>query len=342
MILFCGFNGFKQFLSLSNNEKYISENDVIGNFFSCKVDYEPSLVSVSWSNILIWSNKKLILSGFVNGEPGKSESLDIPFKESVIQTSCGKLVSTIVTSSGQVWQYNIDSGIWKNISNLFYAEVLDKDQGKIVKVCNGGTLNVALSDTGVAYCIPNILNYSGKIKDVACGKEHGVLLTEDGSVLTWGGGSRGQLGTGDLESSETLCEVEALSGLRVVVISAGGWHTAVVTEEGDLYTWGWNKQGQLGFPTIDIEKENGVSVLATPRPVDLPENMLVEQVSCGASHTIIKLRDGDILGCGWNKWGQLGLKGVQRCSTMTKLPVTPEASVRQLVCGPWNTVLLCN
>lgn len=342
MLLFCGFNGFQQFLSLSNDDKYNTENDVIGRFFSSKLTNEPSIVSASWSNVLIWSNKKLILSGFVNEEPGKSVLLDTPFKESVIQISCGKNVSTVVTSNGQVWQYNLNCGVWKNLSNLFYAEIPDKEQGKIVKVCNGDTLNVALSDTGVAYCMPNILNYSGKIKDVACGKEHGVLLTEEGSVLTWGGGSRGQLGTGDLESSETLYEVEALSGLRVVAISAGGWHTAVITDEGDLYTWGWNKQGQLGFPTVDIEKENGISVLATPKPVDLTENMMVEQVACGASHTIIKLRDGEIFGCGWNKWGQLGLKSVKRCSTMTKLPIAPEVSVRQLVCGPWNTVLLCN
>lgn len=66
----------------------------------------------------------------------------------IFQISCGKKVSTVVTSIGHVWQYNFDCGVWKNLSNLFYAEIPDKELGKIVKVCNGDTLNVALSDTG--------------------------------------------------------------------------------------------------------------------------------------------------------------------------------------------------
>lgn len=30
-------------------------------------------------------------------------------------------------------------------------------------------------------------------------------------------------------------------------ISSGAWHTAAVTSSGDLYTWGWGSDGQLGI-----------------------------------------------------------------------------------------------
>lgn len=62
--------------------------------------------------------------------------------------------------------------------------------------------------------------------------------------------SRGQLGHGELENEEHPRELDALSGLKVVAISAGGWHSCCVTVQGDLYTWGWNCCGQLGFPGI--------------------------------------------------------------------------------------------
>lgn len=42
---------------------------------------------------------------------------------------------------------------------------------------------------------------------------------------------RGQLGHNDLEDCDNPRLIEALAGLRVVHISAGGWHSAVVTDQ---------------------------------------------------------------------------------------------------------------
>ena len=40
--------------------------------------------------------------------------------------------------------------------------------------------------------------------------------------------------------------VTALSGRRVVCIAAGSNHSAAVTEEGTVYTWGKGSYGRLG------------------------------------------------------------------------------------------------
>jgi len=82
--------------------------------------------------------------------------------------------------------------------------------------------------------------------------------------------SRGQLGHGELESEEEPREVEALAGLRMSQVSCGGWHCAVVSEEGDLYTWGWNKFGQLGVTNEPQEpKPKKVRLDSAP-----PDNMV--------------------------------------------------------------------
>lgn len=66
--------------------------------------------------------------------------------------------------------------------------------------------------------------------------------------------SRGQLGNGSLNVAENPELLAFLDGLIVVDIDAGGWHSAALTNCGDLYTWGWNNFGQLGFTCDKSEK----------------------------------------------------------------------------------------
>lgn len=59
--------------------------------------------------------------------------------------------------------------------------------------------------------------------------------------------SRGQLGHGELNEEDHPRLLKSLDGIRVINTSAGGWHTAAITECNDLYMWGWNHSGQLGI-----------------------------------------------------------------------------------------------
>jgi len=126
----------------------------------------------------------------------------------------------------------------------------------MVKTACGDYHNIGLDSSGQAYSLPSPLSFSSfpsgaqhKVTDIACGKEHCMLLTEHGQVYSWGGGTRGQLGHGTLASEETPRLIMALDGMRVRKISAGGWHSAVISEFDDLYMFGWNESGQLAQPT---------------------------------------------------------------------------------------------
>lgn len=119
--------------------------------------------------------------------------------------------------------------------------------------------------------LPTKLDIKQTFADVCCGKEHFMALSTDGAVFTWGVGryssfkavvsiifstvylrSRGQLGHGDVQSIDQPEEVEALGGVRIVQIAAGGWHSCALSEAGDLYVWGWNESGQLGLPCRNL------------------------------------------------------------------------------------------
>lgn len=55
-----------------------------------------------------------------------------------------------------------------------------------------------------------------------------------------------------------------IQGVRVKMIAAGAEHTASVTEDGDLYGWGWGRYGNLGLGDRDDrlipEKVSSVNV----------------------------------------------------------------------------------
>jgi len=126
----------------------------------------------------------------------------------------------------------------------------------ISRTACGDFYNLACDTAGQAYSLPSPINFSSfpggaqqRVVEVACGKEHCMLLTEHGQVYTWGGGSRGQLGHGTLASEETPRLVMALDGMKIVKIAAGGWHSAAISEFNDLYMFGWNESGQLAQAT---------------------------------------------------------------------------------------------
>ena len=84
---------------------------------------------------------------------------------------------------------------------------------------------------------------------------HTVALDEEGKVYTWGGNYYGQLGDGTTNDSKVpMCisdKENELKGKRIVDISAGYGHTVAIDEEEKVYTWGYNKVGQLGDGTFD-------------------------------------------------------------------------------------------
>lgn len=101
--------------------------------------------------------------------------------------------------------------------------------------------------------------------------------------------SRGQLGTGSLDDQTDPVLVEALVGLKITKISAGGWHSCAIGSIGDLYTWGWNANGQLGLSKSD-QIDKAYNVQATPHLVEsFSTDLNVIKIASGNRHTIVLL-----------------------------------------------------
>lgn len=143
------------------------------------------------------------------------------------------------------------------------------------------------------------------ISHMCCGADHTLLLTQNGSLLSFGLGSRGQLGHGDILPRPEPCLVSALAGLPVKAAACGSWHCLALSECGDVYSWGWNKDGQLG-----LRQSAGLTV-TTPTLVDSGTNagdidVSFVSISCGSRHSAALTEAGVLYSWGWNDHGQLG------------------------------------
>ncbi|TNN17421.1 RCC1 domain-containing protein [Schistosoma japonicum] len=215
-------------------------------------------------------------------------------------------------------------------------------------------LNISKLDEIIAIDRPLALRI--KIKSVSCGLGFLLCLTCSGQVFSQGIGSRGQLGLGDLNDRTELTIIEALQTLTVTQISTGHWHSACLTDTGDVYTWGWNEHGQLGHKSLGVsnklnsvteqERKSCVSVLSLPTPVDFPDEPVVSQVTCGGCHTVCLTEDGILFCFGCNKFGQLGFdSSMEAVDTPVKHPILtaqniqPNMTISSVYCGVWSTTL---
>lgn len=111
-------------------------------------------------------------------------------------------------------------------------------------------------------------------------------------------GKFGRLGHNSESNSLTPRLVESLQGKNPRQISCGGFHTAVVTELGHLYTFGGGEHGQLGH-------NDRVNKLK-PTLVQALENVFCSQITCGWSHSVALDAKGRVYTWGNSDHGKLG------------------------------------
>ena len=85
-----------------------------------------------------------------------------------------------------------------------------------------------------------------KAQDVWAGNHHSFYINDKGQVFAWGMNNHGQLGIGHKESTSIPTKVLGLEGQKVVMMAGGEHHSIAVTEEGKVYCWGRNDEGQCG------------------------------------------------------------------------------------------------
>ncbi|KAJ6926334.1 hypothetical protein NC651_010687 [Populus alba x Populus x berolinensis] len=181
------------------------------------------------------------------------------------------------------------------------------------------------------------------ISNVACGDWHTAAVSSSGQLFTYGDGTFGVLGHGNLQSVSHPKEVESLKGLRVKSVACGSWHTAAIVDVifdrfkfngvgGKLFTWGDGDKGRLGH--ADLEKKLQPTCVA-----QLVEHDFV-QVSCGRMLTVALTRTGKIYTMGSSVHGQLGNPQAKDKSIAIVEGKLKEEFVKEISSGSYHVAAL--
>lgn len=238
------------------NEDYFCFNDV--NLFSVVIDFD----GVADTTDIYGRNWVLHYLGFVNNLYGNNNRL--------MQMDIGQTYSLAIGNDYQVYTWGLN-----DYTQL--ARIPADDERKV-------SYNPQVSET-LSSITPKV---------VACGDDHGVMLSQQGDVYAWGSNAYGELGTGDNRLVQGLVHLEN-QGKGWRHVCAKGKHSYMINSSGQAYKW----------PNYENSDEE---MRYTPQPLQI-SNPKVKFTNLSAGHDFMVglTSSGSIFAHGLNTHGQLGL-----------------------------------
>lgn len=88
-----------------------------------------------------------------------------------------------------------------------------------------------------------------RARNASAGKHHSIIVTETGSIYSFGRGTEGALGHGDRRHVYSPKMVRTLDHVHITSSASGDHHTLAVATDGSVFSWGDNVVGELGTGT---------------------------------------------------------------------------------------------
>uniref|UniRef100_UPI00358F99BD serine/threonine-protein kinase Nek9 isoform X1 n=2 Tax=Myxine glutinosa TaxID=7769 RepID=UPI00358F99BD len=148
-------------------------------------------------------------------------------------------------------------------------------------------------------CVDSLLGIA--IKQVACGDEFTVCLSEQGEVFSFGSNYYGCMGCGGNLNLEFLEPLPVLfeNNLSIAQVSCGDCHVVVLAHSGAVFSWGCGEYGRLGL--------GNECTTFSPEKVMALSRYDVKSVVCGTDGTFFLTHNCRVLACGNNEFNKLGL-----------------------------------
>jgi len=171
---------------------------------------------------------------------------------------------------------------------------------------------------------PMLLMTDLEIKLICCGDCHSMVLKNNGELLVFGFNSKGRLGFGDCINEHVRIPTLLMKDSKIKSICCGAGHSMILKNNGEVFVFGLNRNGQLGLGNYQSKYE----------PTLLMTDLEIRSIHCGCNYSVILKNDGTVLVFGENKNGQLG-KNEQNSIKSNK------TSPRVLMKDPTITLISC-
>ncbi|CAL8461917.1 g1448 [Coccomyxa elongata] len=164
-----------------------------------------------------------------------------------------------------------------------------------------------------------------EITQVSTGGWHCLALDSAGLVYAWGGNEYGQCNV-EWNVRDVVQPTPCVPGLQVKQVAAGGMHSCVLTDAGEVWTWGepW------GDFSMKVDRH--------PKKVEGASDIV--KLACGAFHNLALNAAGEVLAWGINDFGQLGNGSTFYETSPTKVVGLEDVRVADIVAGGWHSLAL--
>jgi alpha-tubulin suppressor-like RCC1 family protein len=252
----------------------------------------------------------------------------------IVAVAAGGMHSLALTSGSTVlaFGYNANGQLGNSGTTSSYTPVVVTGLSNIVAIAAGYDFSAALTDdgtiwtwgdnaegacgisTGVNITTPTQVTGFLGVTAIAAGYDHMLALKNDSTLWAWGSNSRGQEGSPLGSGYEAVQVALAFSSYltNVVSVSAGTTYSIALRNDGSIWGWGDNQNGELGI--------SGSSEVIFASEVSGTSN---GQVASAGQHTLIGNADGTITCFGLNSHGQLAVGSTNNIS----MPLTSDAVV---------------
>lgn len=244
----------------------------------------------------------------------------------LLQVEAGGTQSFALSSRGKVWGWGsnrlMELGMRKEISQVAIPARIKSLKEAMTRTPGAQNMSQDMSAVQIA------------TSRCATGQAHSLVLTADGEVYTFGTSAFGAMGQGpDVRQTAPLL-LRVTKSIRIRQVAAGSRYSLLVTDEGQVYTFGENRRGQLGLgggQKIVYEPERVQGALA-----DDP----VRIVATGDEHVIVSTESGTVYSWGANAHGQLGNGRIADSPVPTKVQKLPTNGLVSMACGAQHTLVV--
>ncbi|PRP85799.1 putative E3 ubiquitin-protein ligase HERC2-like [Planoprotostelium fungivorum] len=251
-----------------------------------------------------WNNEGQLGAGSIHDNANIEHSIT----SSMMDVSCGWAHTAMCDSNGSLFTCGDDSF---GQSGTHQGEVPPKKRTFKRK-----------TDVPFRSTVLCLVPMDKKIKRVACGLRHTLVITEEGRVFGTGDNKCGQLGLSNIDRVHSMMEIPDLSRHTITHVDCGYRHSAFIDHSSTVHLVGDNRYGQRGGDDTMVSL-----------------HLSIAKVSCAWNSTLLLSADGGVYSVGRNHLGQLGLGDDSDRSTITRVSQLNER-VKDIAAGSEHVLCL--
>ncbi|ANQ08380.1 Uncharacterized protein PCOAH_00026910 [Plasmodium coatneyi] len=291
--------------------------------------YEHIIALMCNHNVFVWGNNNCGQLGIGNNTDEISMPLLIYFQEKVIDIACGKNHSLFLTEWGDGnGEGHLGASEVKVREEGGTSPCMMKGEKEVGSRCLSGIdININDGDVGSSHVQDDDDededdedddDADDSVNDCADSRADSCY---DRHIFSCGSGEDGKLGFKREENVYFPKKIELKKKIKITSIHASYNHNALITSKGMLYTWGGNRNGELG---IKSNKSSSYKI----KKIDIPKNDTVVKVSLGKLYSACLTKNHIFY-----IWGN-NIRGIKKMSNMANV------RIRHFACNDDNIIIL--